>query len=73
MTLPAIISIIVMAMSTPAQTVGVACLSFALLTMLLMILLYVFLSRSSFYRFHSRLDEKEPIGPSLADNTIDLN
>ena len=63
--LPAIISIIVMAMSLPAWTVGTACLSFALLTILIMILLYVFLSKSLFYRHHSGLDDEDPRGPSL--------
>ena len=65
--LPAIISIIVMAMSLPACTLGTACISFALLTILIMILLYVFLSKSPFYRHHSGLDDEDPRGPSISD------
>ena len=62
--LPAYISIIVMAMSLPAWTV---CLSSALLTILIMILLYVFLIKSPFYRHHSGLDDEDPRGPSISD------
>ena len=65
--LPAIVSIIVLAMSLPQQIVGTACLSFALITLVIMIILYVFLSKSPFYRHHSGLDEKNPSGPSLSD------
>ena len=65
--LPAIVSIIILAMSLPEQIVGTACLSFALFTILVMIILYVFLSKSPFYHYHSGLDEKTVSGPSLSD------
>ena len=65
--LPAVISILVLAMSVPEQIIGTACLSFALFTILMMIFLYVFLSKSPFYRHHSGLDNQNPSGPSISD------
>jgi len=55
--LPVIVSIIVLTISPPTHIIGIACLSFALLIILIMIILYAFLCKSSFYRHHSGLDE----------------
>jgi len=65
--LAVIVGIIVLAMSLPEQIVGIACLSFVLIAIVIMMIFYVFLSKSLFYRHHSGLDEKNPIGPSLSD------
>ena len=65
--LPAIISIVVLSIDLSQPTIGTTCLSFALLTLFLMIIIYVAICKSDFYRFHSGLDECAVHGPSLSD------
>jgi len=65
--LPAIISIVVLSIDLSQQTIGTTCLSFALLTLFLMIIIYASICKSDFYRFHSGLDERAVHGPSLSD------
>jgi len=65
--LPAVVSIIVLATSLPKQIIGTACLSFALFTIVVMIVVYVFLTKSAFYRYHSGLDEKSSNGLTFKD------
>merc|ERR1711915_225696 len=66
-TLPAIVSIIILATNPQPQTVGIICISSAMMTLFMMIPLLLLMSRHPFYKHHAGIKEQLESKPSLKD------
>jgi len=66
-TLPALINILILALGPPQQQVGLACMSFSLVVIILMILLYIPVSRTPFYIHHSGIGEVQENNTSWSE------
>merc|ERR1719419_191845 len=66
-TLPAIVSIIILATNPQPQTVGIICISSAMMTLFMMIPLLLLMSLHPFYKHHAGINEQLESRPSLKD------
>jgi len=66
-TLPALVSIMILATNPEPETVGIVCIACAMVTLFMMIPLLVKMSQHPFYKYHAGTETEQKIRPSLKD------
>ena len=66
-TLPAVVSIIILATDPQPQTAGILCITCALVTLFMMIPLLARLANHPFYKHHAGIGKEDKSGPSLSE------